>query len=372
MEAYIKANGRKGLYVKMIGILTFHDTVNFGATLQAMATYKALEGLGVKSEIINYHCRQIDVKELPRYIITREKNKVKAMLFFLLKGYKYSRKHRKLYDFLCAETSVSKEKYDKNNIELTNGIYDKFLVGSDMLWCTKFTKEDRTFFLDFIDDKNRKFAFATSVGYRWDDSEIEIIKAYLSDFCQIAVRETDIAEQVRNIIGKEVRTVCDPTMLVEPSIWKNYTKRNKEKYYLVYMDDGNQSGVCAAMELARNNDIKVKQVEFSVVGRKRNGYEVIECYSISEFLSAIENAKMLFTASYHGMLFAIYFHVPFVYYNKDSSRLEGIALRFGLAGRNGEKYKVSEMEEINWAEVDRIREKYVEESLEVLKGMLVS
>lgn len=356
----------------MIGIFTFHDTTNFGATLQAVATYKALEELGVKSEIINYHCKQIDIRELPQYAIKREKNKIEAILYFCLKGYKYCKKHRMLYDFLCKETKVSKEKYSRNNVNLTKNIYDKFLIGSDMLWCTKFTEDDRTFFLDFLNDKSKKFAFATSVGYAWDSAEVEEIKAYLLNFCRIAVREADVADLISKLIGKEVDTVCDPTMLVAPSIWRKYTDKIEEKYYLVYMDDNNQSGLHAAMELAHNCKAKVRQIEFSIWGRRKKEYEIMECYSIPDFLSAIANAEMLFTASYHGMLFAIYFHIPFVYYNKDSSRLEGVARRFRLTGRNGTKYKVSEMKDIDWEEVDKFREKYAVESLKILKEMMVS
>lgn len=50
-----------------VGILTFHDTTNFGACLQAVATYQALSERGVCCEIINYHCAEIDRREtIPR------------------------------------------------------------------------------------------------------------------------------------------------------------------------------------------------------------------------------------------------------------------------------------------------------------------
>ena len=50
-----------------IGIITFHDTVNYGATLQAVATYKAISKLENQNvEIIDYRCKSIDIRELPK------------------------------------------------------------------------------------------------------------------------------------------------------------------------------------------------------------------------------------------------------------------------------------------------------------------
>ena len=48
-----------------IGLLTYHDTTNYGATLQCYALAKAITGLGYECEIIDYQCEEIVLRELP-------------------------------------------------------------------------------------------------------------------------------------------------------------------------------------------------------------------------------------------------------------------------------------------------------------------
>ena len=56
--------------MKKIGILTLHESSNFGACLQAVATYKVIEQLGGKCEFVNYVCDEIARRE----ILLGEKN----------------------------------------------------------------------------------------------------------------------------------------------------------------------------------------------------------------------------------------------------------------------------------------------------------
>ena len=44
---------------KKVGILTFHNTLNYGASLQAYALCRVLRNIGADAEIIDYHCENI-------------------------------------------------------------------------------------------------------------------------------------------------------------------------------------------------------------------------------------------------------------------------------------------------------------------------
>ncbi len=50
--------------LKHVGILTFSNTVNYGASLQACALRRAVESLGCDCEILNYSNRELDDREL--------------------------------------------------------------------------------------------------------------------------------------------------------------------------------------------------------------------------------------------------------------------------------------------------------------------
>lgn len=352
-----------------IGILTFHDTTNFGATLQAVALYKVISEMGGSVEIINYHCAEIDQRELPKYQYEASSNKMMWIMKYILRGYKNVKKHRELVDFLKKEAVLSNKYYSRDNIYLTNRIYDHFVIGSDMLWNTDFTLSDYTYMLDFVEKEKGKYAFATSGTFSVQDKKIAY---YLDRFNGIAVRETGLVDKVSFLLNKTIYHVCDPTMLIKPKVWKTYLKRTlrKKPYCLMYFDDheGNVHRVTA--RYSKENNVQAFCIGFSIAGMKHNKMDILEIYSVNDFLTVIANAEMLFTASYHGMLFAIYFHVPFVYFNKDPDRLNSIAEKLGLEARNGNKYDINEMREIDWGKVDEKREQFSNYSIEILKSML--
>ena len=355
-----------------IGLLTFHDTTNFGAILQAVATYKAIKKLGYEVEIINYHNEFIDEREIPEIHNKKVSKSIKFWFKFLLRDYKQVRKHKSLLNFLNHECLVSNKYYAKDNIKTTKKQYDTFVVGSDMLWCLKYTKSDFSYMLDFVENSVKKLAFATSIGFEWNDSEKAQIKPLLENFNDIALREEDSCIIVSKMLNRQIPWVCDPTMLVEPKEWIKYTRNtNCKEYALIYMDDAHNNCLNAAKEYSKNNDIDVRLLSFRFnFDIRKKSYKYIEAYTIEEFLTLIKNAEFLFTSSFHGMLFAIYFHVPFVFFNKDSSRLISLAKKLDLEKRNGNIYDFKNMQPINWEEVDKKREEFRINSLNILKGML--
>lgn len=356
--------------MKKVAILTFHDTTNFGATLQAVATYKVLNEMGFKVDIIDYRCDAIDARELPPRKYDLKKFSIVSLALYIFSVRKQWKKYHCLHDFLLKKVTMS-PKLNRNTIKEIEDEYDLFLVGSDMLWCMKNTNYDLTYVLDFVDNPQKKYAFATSSGYDPADVEVEIFRKYLSDFSGIAVRESRLSSNLEAILNRYIPRVCDPTMLIKPEWWRQYVKKDKsEKYVLVYMDTYDRSVSNAALEYAEKKELSIYIARFNHPFRRDKQYKVKELYSISDFLSAIYNAQSLYTASYHGMLFAIYFHVPFVYFNKDSSRLEEVARIFGLEKRNGGIYNHMEQVDIDWDTVDKKRECFLSESYSVLREML--
>lgn len=348
-----------------IGILTFHDTTNFGAVLQAVATYKSIVGMGKDCEILNYHCKNIDDRELPKWKYDIGQFRLKSIIRFIYT----KKKHAALVAFLRNEAKVSSEYYDRNTVYKANEKYNKFIVGSDMVWCTAFTKSDYTYMLDFVTNNSKKYSFASSAGYDWEENEEKKIRYFLEQFEMIAVREKHTGDRLSSMLGREIWNVCDPTMLIQPEIWKTYAKKIKyqKPYSFIYMDNAQKDCQKAALKYGKEKKFFIYKL--GLVNRYSKEIKVKKIHTISEFLGYIMGTKMLFTASYHGMLFAIYFHVPFVFFS-DSIRLVNLAEKLGVSERNGNLYEVSKMQEINWSEVDAKREEFASYSLEILIKML--
>ena len=88
----------------------------------------------------------------------------------------------------------------------------------------------------------------------------------------------------------------------------------------------------------------------------------IRPYRIEEFLSLIKYADTVFTASYHGMLFSLYFNKNFYYYNRGwKERMKSISEYLGLSDR--EHWTPDKGEEIiDYSLINSRMEKFREES----------
>ena len=130
---------------KKIGILTFQDTTNFGSALQTFGLWESVNKLGYDVEIIDYICEKIHDAEIPSF--KNNKTSLKKILVYLIYGHYYKTKYKNIYKFLYQNSKVSKRKYNMQNINQTNSLYDLFLVGSDIVWSPTLT-DDYTYFLD--------------------------------------------------------------------------------------------------------------------------------------------------------------------------------------------------------------------------------
>ena len=221
-----------------IGILTFQRTTNFGSYLQAFALYKKIKDLGYDCEIIDYRCPAIEKREqLEKHMIDWS---VKGIARAILLQPAVNRKARALSRFSENNIKVSRE-YIPDNINEAAEMYDKIIVGSDIVWGMDITDNDWNYFLDFVKDNNKKFAFSSSFGsYHHSENDIRMGEL-LRTFMQIAVRENDAVDWVSEIAERRSVWVCDPTMLLTKEEWISAivpVKPKYRKYVLVYFESG--------------------------------------------------------------------------------------------------------------------------------------
>lgn len=353
--------------MKKCGIITFHRTSNFGSCLQAYGLYRKIVDLEYSCEIIDYRCPAVEAREGlgKKYPFTP---KGIAKRFFQQSV--INRKYRNLMAFLNKNTVLS-ESLTPDTIDTYKNFYDKCIVGSDIVWDLDITQGDYNFFLNFVDDPARKYAFASSVGNHNATPNDHQMGLALSTFGKIAVREKGTVDWVRRLSGKEAKWVCDPTLLLTAQEWESVIppKAVKGDYVLVYFQDNDGKCMRDAQAYAKQNGLKVYHISNSLIPAK--GVRNCKPTTLEEFLGLIRNAKFIFTASYHGMLFSLYFHKEFVFYTRaHSERVLSLAERLGVQSNCADHLDIGYYEPIDYDQVEKKLQQFRNESIAILTEML--
>lgn len=347
------------------GLLTIHNTQNYGSLLQTYSTYHALDSLGVQVDIIDYHNTSITQRERP--ITDRPVHSLKDLVKRIIWGTSQKEKYENIYQFLKKNTSLSRP-YDISNIQNANDEYEVFVTGSDIVWGTKITGEDFTYFLDFVNDSKGKIAFSSSVGSRWTEEEKKKIKPLLTKFDTISVREQIAAEWVSELTGRKTPVTCDPTMLWEADFWEKFVLEDYapiEKYVLIYAVNPDKKNITDGIEYAKNHGLRAYFINFysPVKGTKK-----IHPVTVSQWITLIAKADVVFSASYHGLLFALYFKKPVFFYNRgEKSRMISLSQELRIEHREGLNENIRLGKAIDYNYVHQILKKKREYSWTILK-----
>lgn len=305
-----------------VGILTFHRTTNYGATLQAYALYSFIKKYGHDVEIIDYYPKKLKESYF-RHLYNN-----KFFLFNAIKSWK-------IRQFLKSKIKISSFKYsDPLKLNSLNLNYDLILCGSDEIWNINSTHTgfDSTYFLDFICKKNiRKVSYAPSFGITKElGSKKSHIKQLLNSFNALSVRDFNSQQIIQNQCNLSAEKVLDPTFLID-----DYQKiikypKFKRKYMLVYGG------------LSFSEQIYVKKVaEASKLHLIAIGYPCKVADSnklaigIEEWLGYFANASYVFTNFYHGVVFSIMFKKSFNVFERSSKsiKVRDLLIDYGLEDR---------------------------------------
>ena len=302
------------------GIMTYHNIPNFGAILQAYALCKTIRNMGYDCEIVDYTCENIKKREL---IFRKTNNAIKNILYRIFTWPHTEKKILECRKYV--ESLYSKEKYTLYNIEESNERYDGFISGSDMIWNLNVNGYDFNFFLNFVENDRKKISYGSSIGDRWEEKDLENINKLLERYDFISAREEDTSEFINENFDLNCKHVMDPTMLIPRNEWEKQAKKVKEKnYVLVYFPS--EKLLQSAKKYCKENNKKLLILQFVLPWKRKNTKMI---YSPQEWLSYLKNADAIFTNSYHGLLFSIYFNKK-VWTNNNSNRVRGILEKLKL------------------------------------------
>ena len=153
---------KKGeLHEKNFCIVTWYTSSNCGTCLQARALYEKISEMASVS-MLSYK-REYSIFDINDFklIIMKIKNKLSSSKQKNRDNLVISDiRNKRIQNFVNDINIVDLPKSKKRNDFVDK--YDKFVVGSDQLWNPYWFNP--TYFLDFVNQKNKKVSYATSIG----------------------------------------------------------------------------------------------------------------------------------------------------------------------------------------------------------------
>lgn len=349
--------------MKKVGIVSCYFIHSYGSMLQAYATQKALTNLGYQNETINVSDFLPDLrKKQYGYIL---KSGISSDIFRsrVVRGIALIRKKimKTSYDKNIAVRDHRFDEFYEKFINLSEGgtlenlageckeRYSSILLGSDQLWLPQNIAADY-YTLRFAEAVN-KVTYATSFGVsELPENIIENAKDFLSKIDSISVREQTGQRIVKELTGREVPILCDPTLLLTAAEWLEIQAKDpivSEPYIFCYYFAESMHEREKAKELAKLTGCKlvcIPHLNYRIKGDDE--YADIKIYNIGpeDWVNLVRNARYVCTDSYHGTVFSIIYNKDFfifregskpdpMKYQSTSSRFESLLNAFDLKDR---------------------------------------
>lgn len=342
------------MYNDKVGILTFHDVRNYGASLQAYALQKKLQEIFLDVEIINYHNAEIQ-KRLKLWNF--QKTDIKTFLHTVFGAVFYINKKHAFDTFNCAVFRLS-PKFSKEDLQRKTTAYNILVTGSDQVWCARLTNHDPSYFLDFAGENQIKIAYAPSFG---DDPITDLsLTKYLNQFDLLTVREEIASEALKKNLAKDYTVVCDPTLLLEAEEWDSIASKRfcREPYVFLFMIHESKALMEQAERFSREKGLRL-------ISNK--SFPFFRHLSPMDFLSWVKYADYVFTDSFHGTVFSLIFQKQFACHcftitGKKKLRLLRLLDMVKLPQRTIDNPDFKIEEHIPWEEIQAILSEYAEYS----------
>lgn len=347
-----------------IGLLTFQNTMNYGAVLQAFALQNVCKKNGIESEIIDYYNNAVTKREKP--ITINDLKSVKQLIKYLLM-FRAQNKKRKNIDYFCEKNlKLSSQKFFQNNFENFNN-YKGIIVGSDQIWNSNLTDNDLNYFLEKFE--NKKYSYAASSGQNGiiNKEKIECLKK----FSFISVRESQLKQELQEK-GISSELVLDPTLLLNKEYWSSFAAKRmiSRNYVLLYQMTTSSTIFSFAKKIAKENNLTL--INANPISMQLFKSRCIIGESPEEWVSLIKNADFVVTNSFHGLAFSINFNKQFFTEVKDneannSSRIESLLNLFELNNRNINDVAFDEYKAIDYENCNRILQDMRYKSIDFIK-----
>lgn len=358
-----------------IGILTLPPLRNYGGILQAYALQVYLQRMGHEVWVLN---RERKVR-LPvwRLLLGTLKRGVLKYVFGRHIALTLS-ENRRQSDSLCRNTREFVSRY----IHLAPPAYtsedlawqvsefqlDAVVVGSDQVWRPGYVASVTDYFLGFLSGISsvKRIAYAASFGvdaWEFTEEQTQNCRSLIKCFDAISVRESSGISLCERYLGVKACHLPDPTLLLRPEDYLDLLEDKTEDspaHLLVYILDPSVDKQLVVDQAGEHCRLEPYQIRYRMEDSSLPLTERI-IPSVEDWLCGFRDAGFVVTDSFHGCVFSILFHKPFIVYGNQErgmARFHSLLSMFQLEDRliysAEELTKVLLKTSIDWEKVNQM------------------
>ena len=280
--------------------MTFHWAANHGAILQTYALSHFLEkNYRASVQVIDYFPKQ---KE-HTWINALKKLRPNA----ILQGFTEVKKDKKLRTFRKT-LPLTKRFYSNAQLMSEDLDMDILITGSDQIWNPSFLRYGErggtaVYYLNFGGDQVRRLAVSASFGCSTFPADCcNIIKPLLERFSAISVRENTGIDILHSLSIDGGSVTADPTALLSREEYLSMCNKSLSP----------AAGKVTKMILRRQSKEKKKLISRICSSLSEDPVCDMEFLSMSDWLTAIRDSKIVITNSFHCVMMCLQLHTPFV------------------------------------------------------------
>lgn len=358
-----------------VGILTMNYAQNYGGILQTYAMSQFLKELGHDVQIINYRNsgKNSFISVIAKVCARLHK---KGDSITTPPRHSLSKKYlQNFIDFKDRELTYTHSVDEYSIVDCCKNL-DAIIIGSDQIWNDVYTNKLIYYFDWMFSGKKISYAACTILQDAPFFRRKKITKL-LASFDTITVRDRHTGNYVKSMTGLTPMQVVDPSCLHDYHALISDNPIGKP-YILTYILSGDiQGGNKSAMETIKQNIGNLTVVSVCIPSVSTISKEISDIFmeeaTPAEWVNLFYHASFVYTDSFHGIMFSMKFHKPFIAYMKEGgrkSRLQDLIETYSLANivSNVEQIRnLSFSNLINYQQVDSILERNVRASKIILQ-----
>lgn len=310
--------------MKKVAILSVYDVYNYGSILQTYATQQIITSLGFENVIIrnDHRSKLSQLKRLSNLPLLQMKINFLIRDFYVKHinkqlGLYFKSRHDAFDQFIAENLKISCDIGDKSGIAEYIKDWDFALVGSDQVWNPMNLCKD-FYTMNFVPEGVKRITYAPSFGVSAiPKNQMEKTKQYLNNIDCISVRETSGQAIIKELIGKDVPVVADPTILMPFDKWEKLVDShpyNSKPYILCYFLGKNPNHREFANRLSKKTGIEIISLPHSDEICKADfdfGNFTPQHVGPKEFVNLVAHASYVCTDSFHCTVFSNLFSRQF-------------------------------------------------------------